>query len=273
LRLLADQVPVALWIADQDLRVTLDWGHVLRGNGAKPQEFAGRTVCEFLGCTDPHTTPIAQHYDALRGIPSHFEFVRNERVLDVRLQPLWSPAGEIRGCIGAAMDVTERKKAEEQMRYQATHDALTGLANYREFLGALEREVRRAERAHNSFALLLLDLDELKHINDQFGHLTGNRALKRLAAVMKQQCRSVDLGARYGGDEFAVLLIDADPAMAQHVTERIENALHDDSEEPRLSVSIGVGVFPDDGRTASELLDAADQHLYRRKRLVRATSH
>ena len=87
---------------------------------------------------------------------------------------------------------------------QARHDALTGLANYREFMDRLEREVCRAERNHRAFTLLLLDLDGLKRINDLLGHLAGNRALKRLAAVMNEHCRSTDLAVRYGGDEFAV---------------------------------------------------------------------
>ena len=158
------------------------------------------------------------------------------------------------------------------MRYQATHDGLTGLANYREFLETLEHEVRRAERAHHSFAVILLDLDDLKHINDSPGHLAGNRALKRLAAAMKAHCRSTDVAARYGGDEFAIVLIDADPGMARQIAERMESALRNDQEEPRLSASIGISVYPDDGRTAQELLEAADQRLYKRKHASKAST-
>jgi diguanylate cyclase (GGDEF)-like protein len=93
--------------------------------------------------------------------------------------------------------------------------------------------------------------------------------------VMIAQCRSTDLAARYGGDEFAVLLVDSDPGMARQIAARVQAALRDGGEQPPLSVSIGVSVYPDDGQTAQELLEAADQELYRRKRLSqsRATAY
>jgi diguanylate cyclase (GGDEF)-like protein len=233
------------------------------------EELLGKSVYEYLKCQDPHTTPVVQHYDALRGVSSQFEYKRNNRTFELHLEPLRSHTGEIIGCIGAGLDITERKKNEEKVHYQATHDALTGLANYREFLDSLEREVRRGERSNRSFAVLLLDLDELKAINDRFGHLAGNRALKRLSEVMKEQCRATDLAARYGGDEFAVLLVDGDPGMARQIAGRIEQALGARREEPRLSVSIGISIFPDDGRSVQDLLEAADRELYQRKRGTR----
>ena len=131
-------------------------------------------------------------------------------------------------------------------------------------------KLRRSERSNRSFAVLLLDLDALKRINDRLGHLAGNRALKRLADVMKEQCRSTDLAARYGGDEFAVLLIDADPRMARQIAGRVQTALQSSREEPHLTVSIGVSVYPDDGRTVQDLLEAADRQLYQRKRASHA---
>jgi len=261
-----EQVPGIHWTTDQNLRVTSNWGKGLASSRISPDALVGRSVCEFLGCADRHTTPIAEHYEALRGFPSHFEYGWKYRSWEIRLEPLRTSSGEINGCLGLGMDITDRKKSEEQTHYQARHDALTGLANYREFMDRLGQEVRRAERGHHSFTLLLLDLDGLKRINDLHGHLTGNRALQRLAAVMGEHCRSTDLAVRYGGDEFAVVLIDSDRGMAEQVAQRIENGLRTDQGEPSISVSIGVGIYPNDGLTAPELIEAADQQLYKYKR-------
>jgi len=264
--LLMEQVPGLLWTTDANLKISAHWGAGLPGAKIRSGALLGQSVCEFLGSADAHATPILEHYDALRGVASHFEYTWKNRVLEIRVGPLRSASREIIGCLGAATDVTDRKKSEEQALFQARHDGLTGLANYREFMERLDRELCRAERSHRSFTLLLLDLDGLKRMNDLQGHLAGNRALRRLAAVMKEHCRSTDLAARYGGDEFAVLLIDSDRGMAEQVAERIEQRLRSDQEKPELSVSIGIGVYPDDGRTPAEMIEAADQRLYRRKK-------
>jgi predicted signal transduction protein with EAL and GGDEF domain len=145
--------------------------------------------------------PIAQHAEALRGVSSYFEYRHGNRHFAVHLSPLRAASGEIKGCVGAGIDITHRKKSEDQIRYQATHDALTGLANYREFMDTLETEVRRAKRSKHLFALLLLDLDELKAINEKYGHLVEIVRSKRLSEVIKDQSRATDLAARYGGDE------------------------------------------------------------------------
>jgi diguanylate cyclase (GGDEF)-like protein/PAS domain S-box-containing protein len=269
LRLVAEQMPGLVWIADRNLRITANWGAGLPGAKIRPSALMGKSVSEFLETADRYACPLAQHYEALRGESSHFECQRKLRTLEIQLAPLRSGNGEITGCIGVATDITHRKKTEEQIRYQATHDALTGLANYREFVDTLESEVRRADRSRHTFAVLLLDLDDLKLVNDRLGHLEGNRALKRVAAILKEQCRSTDLAARYGGDEFGVVMIDADLGMAEHVCERIAMSLRKDAQDPKLTVSIGTGVFPDDGRTAQEILRAADRQLYQRKKSSR----
>jgi diguanylate cyclase (GGDEF)-like protein/PAS domain S-box-containing protein len=266
LRLVAEQMPALVWTTDKDLRITSNWGAGQPWSRVRPGALTGHSVCQFLDCADRHAPPIAQHYEAIQGVPSHFEYSRKERHYEVQLAPLRSASGEIIGCIGMRMDITDRKRSEEEIRYQATHDALTGLANYREFIETLENEVRRTERNLRQFTLLLLDLDDLKGINDRLGHMAGNRALKRLAAVLKEQSRGTDLAARYGGDEFAVVLIDSNMRMAETVARRIEERLLNDSETPTLRVSIGIGLYPDDGRNAQELLEKTDRQLYHCKK-------
>jgi diguanylate cyclase (GGDEF)-like protein/PAS domain S-box-containing protein len=263
---LLEQMPAILWTTDQDLRITSSWGAGFRRSKVKASELVGRTLYDYLKCHDPHAAPIAQHAEALRGISTYFEYRHGNRHFGVHLRPLRATSGEITGCIGAGIDITDRKKGEDQIRFQATHDALTGLANYREFMDTLEGEVRRAQRSKHVFALLLLDLDELKAINDKYGHLVGNRALKRLSEIIQDHSRATDLAARYGGDEFAVVLIDADPGMANRIAQRVERAIRDGQEQPPLTVSIGISIYPEDGRTAPELLEAADRHLYKRKK-------
>jgi diguanylate cyclase (GGDEF)-like protein len=221
-----------------------------------------QTVYEYLGCREREEIPVKQQLGAFQGVSSRFEYQRRKRGFDISLAPLRSAEGTIIGCIGVALDITERKKTEEEIRYQAAHDGLTGLVNYREFLERLGAEVKRADCSHRSFGLLQLDLDELKKINDRLGHLAGNRALKRLARVMRDHCRTTDVAARYGGDEFALLMIDADHQMAEQVAERIANCLHQQSDVPLLCVSIGMAVYPEDGRTAQDLLESADQRRY-----------
>ena len=272
LRSLVEQMPAILWTTDQHLRITSNWGAALAAAKISAGDLVGRTLYEYLKCQDPRAAPIAKHVDALRGICSYFEYRHQNRDFAVHISPLRSASGEITGCVGVGVDITDRKKSEAQTRYQATHDALTGLANYREFVDTLEREVLRAERGKNSFGVLLLDVDEFKAINDKYGHLAGNRALKRLSEVIKDHSRATDLAARYGGDEFAIILIDADPAMANRIAQRIRRALRGGPQNPPLSVSIGISIYPEDGRTPPDLLETADRQLYKHKKAAHGQS-
>jgi diguanylate cyclase (GGDEF)-like protein len=153
----------------------------------------------------------------------------------------------------------------DQVSRWAASDSLTGLANHRRLLEVLESEIQRSRRTGRSFGLLLFDLDDLKKINDKFGHLTGSRAIKRLGAALKNSSRTIDTAARWGGDEFALVLAESGQGEARNAAVRICNYLANDGQEPEISVSVGLAVYPTDGTTIEKLLGAADRALYRMK--------
>ena len=165
-----------------------------------------------------------------------------------------------------AATVAERRGVEGQLRQLAVTDPLTGLANYRQLISAIETELQRSGRSERPFAILLFDLDRLKKVNDRHGHLVGSRALCRLAESMRKSCRTIDTPARLGGDEFALVLPETSVDNARQVAERICRRLAKDEERPAVSASSGVAVYPDDGTTVEELLGAADRELYAMKR-------
>jgi diguanylate cyclase (GGDEF)-like protein len=157
----------------------------------------------------------------------------------------------------------------DQVRHLAASDPLTGLANYRRFLDVLQAEMERSGRTRRPFAVLFLDLDGLKKINDTYGHVTGSRAICRMADVLRSHCRAVDTAARYGGDEFALILPETEAHAAARVVERINACLVADPEVPRISASMGVAVYPLHGNTLEKLLGTADKLLYAVKKRQR----
>ena len=153
----------------------------------------------------------------------------------------------------------------------STVDSLTGLFNRNFFFAAIEREIARSARSGRGFCLLMMDLDELKSINDRLGHFQGDRVLRGVGKVITQGVRQIDTAARYGGDEFVVLLPETDPTGAFVLAEKIRLGVNSTGIEmpagaPRPSLSIGVVAYPDDGRTADELIISADGAMYASKR-------
>lgn len=156
-------------------------------------------------------------------------------------------------------------EAEEQLLELAVTDPLTGLANYRRLLEVISMEIARADRHDRTFAVVFFDMDGLKGINDELGHLTGSRAVCRFAETLKSALRTTDTAARYGGDEFVAVLSDTDLEGAEMVVRRTHQRLDEDPDSPKLTVSAGVAMYPGDGRTPTTLLSAADRALYARK--------
>jgi diguanylate cyclase (GGDEF)-like protein len=160
---------------------------------------------------------------------------------------------------GALLD---QARLFEQVRSMAVSDPLTGLANYRRLISVLEAELDRSRRTQRPFSVVLLDMDGLKIINDHYGHLTGSRALVRIGKLLRNHSRAIDTPARYGGDEFALVLPEAGKEIASRVVSRIRERLAAETEVPALSVSAGVAAFPEDGDTPEKLLGSADRALY-----------
>jgi diguanylate cyclase (GGDEF)-like protein len=150
----------------------------------------------------------------------------------------------------------------EQVSHLAVSDPLTGLANYRRLLDVLETETERTNRNGRPFAVLLLDLDGLKKINDTYGHLVGSHALNRLAHILRIHCRAIDTAARYGGDEFALVLPETSHQEAERVANRIRAVMASDLEQPQLSASIGIAIYNGNGERIEKLLSDADAQLY-----------
>ena len=175
------------------------------------------------------------------------------------------------GCEIIAEDLTAQRASEDHLRHLAATDALTGLANYRRLSETLESEIKRSERTARTFAVLILDLNGMKRINDIHGHLAGNRALCRLSDIFRFSCRSIDTAARYGGDEFAIILPETGAQEADAVGRRICERLSNNREQPLLSVSFGVAVYPKDGTTIETLFQAADRALYKMKQMEKTS--
>lgn len=165
----------------------------------------------------------------------------------------------------------EQRRARDAAIRLSTIDPLTGLFNRTFFFAAIEREITRSARSGRGFCLLMMDLDELKLVNDRFGHFYGDRVLRGLGEVIISGVRRLDTAARYGGDEFVVLLPETDPTGAFVLAEKIRLGVRSmplglPTGSPQPSLSVGVVSFPDDGRTVDELMISADGAMYASKR-------
>lgn len=200
--------------------------------------------------------------------PMEIEWERKDHaMLKVRLsgREVLTEQGELEGYEVIAEDVTRQRELENHLLQQAASDSLTGLANYRHLVDALDAEIKRSNRTNREFALLFFDMDGLKRINDRYGHMIGSQALCRLADVLSSCCRGIDTPARFGGDEFAVVLPETNARKAHQVARRICESIANDGHEPKLSVSVGISVYPQDGDTIEKLLREADSALYSMK--------
>ncbi len=179
-------------------------------------------------------------------------------------------SGKAVRAIGTMMDITERKQAEEIIRYQAVYDQLTGLPNRILFNERLSASLRQIKNSKRMLAVMFLDLDRFKKINDTLGHAAGDRLLEVFAARISDTLRSTDTVSRWGGDEFTVLLPNINSPedavrTAQRIQEKLKPVFKLEEQSLHVTSSIGIAIYPDDGEDAETLVKNADAALYRAK--------
>ncbi len=167
-----------------------------------------------------------------------------------------------------------RLKLYQQLEKLAITDGLTGIYSRRYFLERFEEELNRSQMRKMNVSFLMIDVDHFKIFNDKYGHLTGDKILKEIAEIIRQNIREIDFTGRYGGEEFSVVLPDTSHEGVNFVAERIRSAIEKSTiaaydTDVKTTVSIGMTTFPVDGKSANELIDKADWALYRAKKMGR----
>ncbi|MEA2692794.1 MAG: hypothetical protein QOJ16_2181, partial [Acidobacteriota bacterium] len=272
--------PVVVCDAEGRIRFTNDAALATFGYGRG--ELAGAAI-ERLAEPDAGAA-VRQHLAAggtLRDEEMVFRTRDGEAVeVGVSLSPLLDARAVAVGAVLVARDIRARKRAESQIAYQASHDALTGLPNRSLFYERLTQTLALARRHKSRLAVLFLDLDQFKVVNDTLGHAAGDRLLIEIAGRLEHTVRETDTVARVGGDEFTFLLPDigdmgdmgggADAARtAQKILDAVARPLEVDGHRLYVTTSIGISLFPADGEDAEALLSSADIAMYRAKDLGR----
>ncbi|MDX2370304.1 MAG: GGDEF domain-containing protein [Colwellia sp.] len=178
--------------------------------------------------------------------------------------------GELESYVSLFSDISKRKKAEDKIYHQANYDSLTGLANRNLFIDRFEQSIAVAKRENKSVALLFIDLDGFKHVNDNFGHSKGDQLLKYAAQRLETAVRTSDSIARLSGDEFAIMLcgdndVYRNEKVATKVLTELAMPFQLAEKEAHVTASIGIAIFPDDGHLSEDLLAKADSAMYKAK--------
>jgi diguanylate cyclase (GGDEF)-like protein len=246
----------------------IEQNRVLRCDDSETDPRVNREACRVVGLRSMVVAPL-EHEGAAVGvlkIASHLPAGFGDR--EVAILELMCEL------IAAAMFHASRNETDE-LYHRSTHDALTGLANRALFCDRLRQRISLADRLQSPFAILNLDMDGLKSINDRHGHRAGDAAIRETAMRITSITRISDTVARLGGDEFGVILADArDRAGAGSVAERIRTAIRlpfvFEGNLLPLGASLGVALFPDDGAESCDLIECADQAMYEMKRSRRS---
>jgi diguanylate cyclase (GGDEF)-like protein/PAS domain S-box-containing protein len=264
LQLVTQNVDAVLWTAGRDARFSAVSGAALSELGLKSRDLLDES-CDLL---------LSRSYleDAFAGKAAKGESPLGERWLRHHVEPLRDKRhGNVNGAVGISIDITELKRAEQTAQRSANHDLLTGLPNRLSLEQSLTEVIRDAESRKRGFALLFVDLDRFKGINDTLGHDVGDEVLRTVASRLTEAVRGGDIVARPGGDEFIVLVPsiagdDDVDIIAQRIIRRIREPMEINGHELFVGASIGIATFPDHGRAGRALVSHADAAMYRAKR-------
>jgi diguanylate cyclase (GGDEF)-like protein/PAS domain S-box-containing protein len=277
LRTMIDSLPTKIYAKDTQSRfIACNWP-VAREMGATPAEIIGKTDFDYF----PREMAEGFFADEQAIIRSGQALIdREELVLDrvtgqvreisTTKVPFKDRNGRVIGIVGIGRDITERKRAEERIRHLATHDTLTDLPNRALFSERLNAALREASTRSTRLALLFVDLDRFKFINDSLGHQAGDALLKQTAVRLQECVQPGDIVARLGGDEFVLLcqdvaeIADVD-ALATRILRAVTRPVVLLDQEWRVSASVGVALYPTDGETERALMKSADAAMYTAK--------
>ena len=278
---LINQVPDQIYFKDLESRFT-------RINPALARRYGLDSAAEAIGKSDADFYS-AEHAKLTRG--EELEMMQQRRPVFNQLHhehwgdgrdswnvctkmPIYSAEGDVIGIAGISHDVTEHKRREADAWNKANYDGLTRLANRNFFLESLHSRLIKARNQHDNFAVLLLDLDRFKEVNDTLGHSQGDQLLVQVAQRITGELRDTDLVGRLGGDEFAIIMELSDAyeirPLLNRLLERIEQPVVLGHEQVAVSASIGVAIYPQDADSAEALLARADEAMYSTKDQGRA---
>jgi diguanylate cyclase (GGDEF)-like protein/PAS domain S-box-containing protein len=241
--------------------------------GLSPEDTVGRSIFEIAGGHLVNPEDIEMIRGGAQTQSREIELKNDERgtfVVLITISPILDQAGAHAGYIGISRDITERKQAEERLAQLAQYDTLTGLPNRNLFRDRLEQAMARAKRTGEPMALLFLDLDRFKEINDTLGHAAGDELLRGVGDRLRDKLREVDTIARLGGDEFTVILesisgTEEAERIARKIVDLFSRPIPAAGQEMYVTASVGATVYPGDADNAEELLKTADIAMYEAK--------